>query len=418
MKPKNLRAALMRTFAVVVVTLMFVSCARAASKYKVLHYFLNKPASSPQAALVADSRGNLYGTTRFSSAGCQCGAVFKLTPKSGGRWSYNVIHLFKGPDGETPVGSLIFDSSGNLYGTTQSGGAHGNGVVFELSPSGSKWTEKILYSFGAISNDLRAPLAALTFDTSGNLYGTASSGGPYLVQGGVFELKPFGKRWKETVIYDFTGGGDGGVPMGNLVWDSAGNLYSTAFNGGDTGFGVVFELSPLSGGNWTESVLYAFTGGEDGEGPQSGVVFDAVGNLYGTTYFNSLDFGAVFELTPSRGSWTLSLPYTFCQKVGCADGATPVASLVVDSAGNLYGTTPQGGADGDGVVFKLSQSGNNWTESVVHSFDGTHGGGPNAALILYKQAIYGTAGFGGVNGKGVAFSLTTGGAHLSLHKND
>jgi uncharacterized repeat protein (TIGR03803 family) len=194
--------------------------------------------------------------------------------------------------------------------------------------------------------------------------------------------------------------------MGNLAWDSAGNLYSTAFNGGDTGFGVVFELSPSSGGNWTESVLYAFTDGEDGEGPQSGVVFDKLGNLYGTTYFNSLDFGAVFELTPSMGSWTLSLPYTFCQKAGCEDGATPVASLVVDSAGNLYGTTQQGGADGDGVVFKLSQSGNNWTESVVHSFDSTHGGDPNAALILHKQVIYGTAGFGGVNGHGVVFSLT------------
>jgi uncharacterized repeat protein (TIGR03803 family) len=418
MKQNGLRAALTSTFGVAVVILMVVSSARASTKYKVLHYFLDKPASSPQAALVADSAGNLYGTTRFSSTGCQCGAVFKLTPQSGGRWSYNVIHLFKGPDGETPVGSLILDSLGNLYGTTQSGGAHGNGTVFELSPSGSKWTEKVLYSFGATSNDLQAPLGALTFDTSGNLYGTASSGGPYLVQGGVFELKPFGKRWHETVIYDFTGGDDGGVPMGNLAWDSAGNLYSTAFNGGDTGFGVVFELSPSSRGNWTESVLYAFTDGEDGEGPQSGVVFDGLGNLYGTTYFNSLEFGAVFELTPSIGSWTLSLPYTFCQKVGCEDGATPVAGLVIDSAGNLYGTTQQGGADGDGIVFRLSQSGNNWTESVVHSFDGTHGGGPNAALILDKQVLFGTTGGGGVNGYGVAFSLTAGAVHASPHKND
>jgi uncharacterized repeat protein (TIGR03803 family) len=418
MKPNGLRAALTCTFGVAVVILMFVSSAGAAEKYKVLHYFMNQPASSPQAALLSDSAGNLYGTTRFSSTGCQCGAVFKLTAESDGRGSYHVIHLFRGPDGATPVGSLILDSSGNLYGTTEYGGAHGNGTVFELSPSGSKWTEKVLYSFGATSDDLKAPLAALTFDRSGNLYGTASSGGPHVVQGGVFELKPSGNRWEETVIYNFTGGHDGGVPMGNLVWDSAGNLYSTAFNGGDTGSGVVFELSPSSGGSWTESVLYAFAGGEDGEGPQSGVVFDALGNLYGTTYFNSLESGAVFELTPSIGSWTLSLPYTFCQKVGCEDGASPVAGLVIDSAGNLYGTTEQGGTDGDGVVFKLSQSGNQWTESVVHSFDGTHGGGPNAALILDKQILFGTTGFGGVNGNGVVFGLTAGGVHVSLHKND
>lgn len=416
MKPNGLRAALTCTFTVVL-TLTIVSSALAADQYKVLHDFQNNPASSPQAALVSDSAGNLYGTTRFSSTGCHCGTVFELTPQSGGGWSYRVIHLFEGPDGATPLGSLILDSLGNLYGTTEHGGANGNGTVFELSVLGGKWTEKVLYSFGATSDDLQAPLAALTFDRSGNLYGTASSGGHYAVQGGVFELKPSGDAWEEMVIYDFTGGRDGGVPMGNLVWDSAGNLYSTAFNGGDTGSGVVFELSPSSGGNWTESVLYAFIGGEDGEGPQSGVVFDARGNLYGTTYFNSLNFGSVYELTPSAGSWTLSLPYVFCQKVGCEDGATPIASLVIDSAGNLYGTTQQGGADGDGVIFKLSPSGDNWIESVL-SLDGTHGGGPNAALILHKQALYGTTGFGGVNGNGVAFSLKAGGERVSLHKAD
>src|SRR5262249_52185866 len=178
----------------------------------------------------------------------------------------SVLHRFKGIDGDTPLGSLILDDAGNLYGTTQFGGVSGKGTVFELSLSGSKWKEKVLYSFGATSDDLEEPLAALTFDKGGNLYGTASSGGPNVVQGGVFELKPSGKRWKEVVTFDFTGGADGGVPMGDLAWDAAGNLYSTAFSGGDVGSGVVFELSPSSGGSWTESVLYAFTDGEDGEG--------------------------------------------------------------------------------------------------------------------------------------------------------
>jgi uncharacterized repeat protein (TIGR03803 family) len=407
MKPKGLRPALRRMFARFAIPLMFVSIARAANRYEVLHYFLNKPASNPEAALIADSAGNLYGTASFSSNACACGAVFKLTRQTGGKWSYKVIHLFRGRDGQNPRGRLVFDSSGNLYGTTQSGGAHGKGTVFELSPSGSKWTERVLYSFGATSDDLQAPLAALIFDAKGNLYGTASSGGTYLFQGGVFELSPSGKRWKEAIIYNFTGFADRAVPEGDLVWDSVGNLYSTTFGGGlGYGEGVVFELSPTSKGNWTESTLNTFTGDTDGGEPTSGVIFDNAGNLYGTTSFSTVDGGAVFELTPSMGQWTLSLPYTFCQKPGCADGATPLDGLAVDSAGNLYGTTSQGGRDGDGVVFKLSQSANNWTEAVLHSFDGAHGGAPSAGLILGPRGvIYGTAGFGGM-GQGVVFSIT------------
>jgi uncharacterized repeat protein (TIGR03803 family) len=405
MKPKGLRPALRRTFALFGITLMFVSVVRAANKYEVLHHFLNKPASNPEAALIADSAGNLYGTASFSSNACACGAVFKLSRQTGGKWSYKGIHLFRGRDGQSPRGSLVFDSLGNIYGTTQSGGAHGKGTVFELSPSGSKWTEKVLYSFGATPDDLQAPLAALTVDAKGSLYGTASSGGVHLVQGRVFELSPSGKGWKETFIYNFTGGADGGAPM---VWDSAGNLYSTMLAGGlGHGEGVVFELSPTSKGNWTESTLNTFTGDTDRGEPTSGVIFDSAGNLYGTTSYSAVDGCAVFELTPSMGNWTLSLAYTFCQKPGCEDGATPIAGLAMDSAGNLYGTASQGGRDGDGVVFKLSQSANNWTEAVLHSFDGTHGGGPHAGLILDPRGgIYGTTGFGGMSGDGVLFSIT------------
>jgi uncharacterized repeat protein (TIGR03803 family) len=168
------------------VALMLESSAPAANKYKVLHNFLNKPASFPKAALVSDSAGNLYGTAGSSSTGCQCGAVFKLTRESGGRWSYNVIHLFKGPDGKNPVGSLIFDSLGNLYGTTQQGGAYDEGVVFKLSQSSNNWIESVVHSFDGVHGG--GPIAGLILDGRGVIYGTAGFGG---VNGGVvFSIAP------------------------------------------------------------------------------------------------------------------------------------------------------------------------------------------------------------------------------------
>jgi uncharacterized repeat protein (TIGR03803 family) len=271
MKSKNLSAALTCRFALAALLLSLLTDAQAASKYKVLHYFVNKPASSPEAALVADSAGNLYGTGIFSSpdqcGSAGCGVVFKLTRESGGGWSYSIIHRFKGPDGQRPVGSMIFDSDGNLYGTTYLGGAYSGGTVFELTPSGKNWTERVLYSF-ADSPDLAGPLSALTFDKNGNLYGTANYGGSAL-QGGVFVLKHSRKAWKESVIHSFTGGPDGGQPYANLVWDSQGNLYSTAYVGGTNARGVIYELTPSQNG-WTENVLYNFTGASDGVIPRAG----------------------------------------------------------------------------------------------------------------------------------------------------
>src|SRR5262252_4294490 len=152
----------------VTATLAFAITAQATTRFKVLHYFRNQPASHPMAALVSDAAGNLYGTASSSSAVCGCGAGFKLTRQPGGKWEYSTLHEFHGPDGEAPSGSLILDSAGNLFGTTERGGAHGKGTVFELSPSGDKWKEKVLHSFGSNSNDVSAPLAAVTFDAAGN----------------------------------------------------------------------------------------------------------------------------------------------------------------------------------------------------------------------------------------------------------
>jgi uncharacterized repeat protein (TIGR03803 family) len=320
MTPKSSQPVLKHALTAFVATLVSISSARAANQYKVLHYFSDHPAQQPNAALVADRAGNLYGTAPFSSPdSCGqrgCGVVFKLAREFGGKRTYSIIHYFKGPDGYSPVGGVILDSSGNLYGTTQRGGANAMGTVFELSPSGAAWKEKVLYSFAA-PPDVASPGIALTFDADGNLYGPASFGA--YGYGGVFRLKPIANGWQETVIYNFTGGGDGESPSGQLALDSAGNLYGAAAYGGQYGDGVVFELTPSSNGDWTESVLYNFTGSKDGGAPAGGVVFDGAGNLYGTTqdgansgcYGDGPGCGTAFELAPSMGNWTLTVLHAF-----------------------------------------------------------------------------------------------------------
>jgi uncharacterized repeat protein (TIGR03803 family) len=411
MKPKGPLTVWRYVSFAVAVTLILAGSAQATSKFQVSHHFANAPGSTPVAALVADAAGNFYGTTKYSGNnvcdGNACGVVFEISPKSGGGWTYHVIHEFDGPHGSTPEAGLIFDSSGNLYGTTYAGGAYGSGTVFELSPSGDKWTETVLHSFSSQNNDVYLPRGSLTLDGSGNLYGTGSVGGTSVTYGGVFELKRSGTKWQEKVIHNFTGS-DGGIPAANLIWDSAGNLYGTTFGGGSTncsypGCGVVFELTRSSSGNWTETVLYGFGGVDDGFQPLSGLIFDTAGNLYGTTYSGS----NVFELTPSTSGWVFKVLHTF----GGSDGDLPAAGVVLDSAGNLYGTTLEGGSFGVGVVFELVQSGDSWTETVLHSFNMEAGGYPAAAVILNQGVLYGTAEAGGLgypenSGYGIVFSIT------------
>jgi uncharacterized repeat protein (TIGR03803 family) len=397
-------------------TAILAGSAQSANKYTVLHYFHLRPAAVPLTSLVSDSAGNLYGTTLYNNVcGNACGTVFKLTRESGGGWSYHVIHRFLPPDGEDPDGSLIFDSSGNLYGTTRRGGANSSGTVFKLSPSGNAWKETILYDFQS-SGDLTTPVGALTFDSKGNLYGAAVSGGPQQ-QGGIFELQPVGKGWQEKVLYAFTGGADGGQPfVSRLVFDSLGNLYGTAAAGGQFGWGVVFELSAFSNGPGTETVLYDFTDGTDGALPEGGVIFDMSGNLFGTAAAGppsscdgGLGCGTVFELTPSMGKWTFHLLHSF----DGTDGDSPTAGLIFDSSGSLYGTTLAGGTGctlGCGVVFKLSRSGGSWTETVLHTFHSKTGAVPYGSLIFDSSGtLFGTAAGGGQGpppGYGVVFKIS------------
>jgi uncharacterized repeat protein (TIGR03803 family) len=377
--------------------------------------------SSPAGGLIFDAAGNLYGTTIIGGAGVcgsgGCGTAFELMPAAGGGWTQKVLHSFhdNGKDGSTPVTSLILDAAGNLYGTTVNGGAHAAGVVFELTPgAGGEWTEKILHNFG-VGSDGTAPEAALIFDGAGNLYGTTSSGGAHF-SGTVFELSPTATGWTEKLLHSFAGyPKDGADPVASLVFDAAGNLYGTTAEGGknsncpyDRSCGTVFELTPTAGGSWTEKVLYDFKEAPDGNAPGGSLIFDAAGNLYGTTEIGGnisscsgmagYGCGTVFELTPSAaGPWTETVLHDFGTGT---DGYYPGnGGLAVDAAGNLYGTTTSGGSFSrfGGVVFKLTPVGGGWTESVVHSFgEGTDGSDPYAGLIFDTLGnLYGTTYHGG-----------------------
>jgi uncharacterized repeat protein (TIGR03803 family) len=325
--------------------------------------------------------------------------------------SFVVLHSFAGPptDGANPLASLLRDAAGNLYGTTYFGGASKAGVVFKLSPTGA---ETVLYSFTG-GADGANPTAGLFRDAAGNLYGTTEYGGADGA-GVVFELVRCNSGYDFKVLHRFTGGGDGGLPLAGLIQDQAANLYGTTANGGaaskecPAGCGTIFKLSPTG----TETVLHKFSGGDGASpGPGVGLIRDAEGNLYGTTEIGGAPSivcnggcGTVFKLSPT-GTETILYGFT-----GGADGATPYAGLIQDAAGNLYGTTYVGGSSGPGVVFKLSPTG---TETVLHSFtDGADGGLPSAGLVQDAAGnLYGTTGQGGATtchpryGCGVVFRL-------------
>jgi len=338
--------------------------------------------------------------------------------------SLRVLHNFgvAAGDGDIPYSSLIMDASGNLYGTTLEGGAHGFGTVYRLSASGGGWKETILYSFKG-GTDGASPHAPLIQDSIGNLYGTTIQGGltskncnstaPATGCGVVFKLTPATQGpWTETVLYSFTGGGDGGNPYSGLVRDRAGNLYGTTVAGGANDMGTVFKLS-FPTNVWTETVLHSFTGNSDGNGPYAGVVFDRLGKLYGTTYEGgSAGLGIVYELTPRKlGAWSETILHTF-EGQGGNDGAQPLAGVVLDNNGDVFGTTTSGGSSNYGAVFELNAS-NGYSGTVIHNFDLGAGDGtfPNGVILDTHGNLYGTtSGGGATNGAGTIFEMTPGGS--------
>jgi uncharacterized repeat protein (TIGR03803 family) len=400
-----------------------------AATHKVLHTFTGgKDGSSPYDSLILDAAGNLYGTTS-AGANTECGAVFELLPGANGKWKEKTLFDFY-PSGCEPIGGLVMDKAGNLYGTTTSGGSTDDtSTVFELSPgSDGSWTENVIYNFDgpfAISK----PQSSLIFDVAGNLYGTTADGGAN-GDGTVFELTPGANGvWAETTIWTFDYFGTGGYsPYAGVVFDSAGNLYGTTVFGGSgagctaaNGCGTVFKLTPEANGTWNETVLYSFNdNGADGYNPYGGVVFDSAGNLYGTTYYggkNTADggySGTVFKLSPhANGTWSEKLLHSFGGDSNVGDGYQPYAGLTFEN-GDLYGTTVLGGKYNGGTVFELVPGSNGkWTEKIVYSFDNSsnscsNGCEPYSAVIFDAAGnLYGTTTEGGSGvGHGTAYEIT------------
>jgi uncharacterized repeat protein (TIGR03803 family) len=394
--------------------ILIADAARATAQEQVLHSFGGLPKNSvgPIAQLVFDASGNLYGMAQLGGID-NVGTVFELTPSLNGGWNEKLLHSFakNGADGEIPGGGpLIFDAAGNLYGTTEEGGTDGVGTVFELSPPvppSSHWTEKILHSFLTNGVDGQDPVVGVVMDSAGNLYGTTLSGGKGAA-GTVFELTPgSGGSWTESLLHSFEGKDDGNFGRGSLIFDSAGNLYGTTEAGGSNSGGTVFELSPSAGGTWSETVLYNFSSYKaDAWFPTGGVTFDFAGNLYGVTAAGGRGLGGtVFQLTPSEtGSWNEKILYAFDYE-NKSDGTGPIGNLTFDSAGNLYGTTFSGGSEtciaGCGIVFELKPTDGSWIERMLHNFvdNGIDGYSPGAGVILDSVGnLYGVTPYGGAFG--------------------
>lgn len=387
LRHKKARAAWLPLCLILVAT----TSAWAASKERVLYSFKGVPDGvGPDAALVFDSSGNLYGTT-YEGGTARQGTVFELSPGSGGQWSESVPHSFNEADGDGayPKDSLLVDSSGDLYGTTWMGGSgscyFSCGIVFEVSPEVSGgWTESILYNFSGA--DGANPDANLIADPAGAFYGTTQASGAY-GGGAVFRLeKEPGATWSETLLYSFkVQGGDGVLPLSGLLFDPSGNLYGTTYGGGAYNKGTVFELKRGSRGGWTEIVLHSFDG-HDGAYPVSGLTIDPTGSLYGVCPNGGPHHnGAVFKLTPGRNNkWAFTILYDFPR---ANDGAYPVGTLIWDSKGSLYGANAGGGNRacyryGCGTVFKLSpRASGKWTYTVLYRFNGQDGEQPEAGLI-------------------------------------
>ncbi len=384
---------------------------------------------SPNLGLVL-SGGAIYGTTSLGGVTEISGTIFGLNLQQG-KWRLTTLYSFPFGDGNSAETGVIADASGNLYGTTVNGGVNDVGSVYEMSPmAGGGWSERVIYSFsGGIAGEGEGP-SALIFDSAGNLYGTTASGGTTQF-GTIFELSPTsGGGWTGTTLYTFSGGDDGWAPAATagLIFDQSGNLYGTTHNGGANGKGTVFRLSPGSGGQWKKTVLYNFAGPPlDGQLPAGGLTMDSAGNLYGTTEAGGSSgncetgCGTVFKLTSSGNTWKETVVYSFQGSTN--DGLDPASSLTLDSAGNIFGTTVAGGSKANcystsghgscGVVFEISPLGNGaWTEKVLHEFANTtqDGGTPTSGVVFGGGGdLFGTTGVGGTNGAGTIYKLSPSG---------
>ena len=387
---------------------LLASAALAQAGENPLYSFQGADDCAPYGSLISDPQGNLYGTTYGDRV--HFGTVYQLAPNSDGTWTRNVLYTFiGGADGRNPVEGLVRDQAGNLYGTTPIDGASGQGTVFEVSPGSGGWTEKILYSFTG-GDDGAIPYSTLTMDAAGNLYGSTSQGGS-TGNGVVYKLTPGSNGWTETVLYAFNGTDDGSWPTGPLTFDPYGNLYGTTTQGGADAWGTVYKLTPTQNG-WQFSLLYTFTGADDGADAEYGVVRDRNGVLYGTTNAGgSGQAGTVFQLRPSPSAmpgidapWKETVLHAFS---GGDDGANADQGLVFDQAGNLNGTA-EGGSNNFGIVFRMTPGANGWAQSVLYTFTGgADGGFPESTLLADTSGnLFGTTVAGGSGNCGVVYEVT------------
>ena len=402
------------------VTLALAASAWAAGTESVIYNFNNYSGDGyyPYSGLVADKAGNLYGAT-YQGGSNGLGSVFELK-LTGGVWTETLLYSFAGgtTDGEYPVYSpLVFDTAGNLYGTTQNGGSTCNcGTVFELSKSGGGWKETILHAFlGSSQKDGYLPQAGLSFDTAGNLYGTTQYGG-LNNQGAVFQLAPVKGGWKYKVIHAFSSQNGGAYyPLGGITQGADGYYYGTTYYGGFAyNAGTVYRLFQARN-VWVAQNVFYFLEGGDGINPDSSLTMDAKGNMYGTTYTGgsgescSGGCGTVYKMTKgTNDTYTQSVIYSF--QAGDKDGQNPYyGGVTVDANGNVYGTTLYGGkgTQNAGTLYELKVAGNSYKEVLLWSFDTVTGDGfyPRGGVILVKKNIFGTTSSGGSHGAGTVFEF-------------
>jgi uncharacterized repeat protein (TIGR03803 family) len=410
-RPRPLVLAL----ATLVASITLTNLSSAATRERILFTFSGAlDGANPSAPLVADARGNFYGT---AANGCtyNFGCVFKLSNPNG-IWTQTILYSFSGSDGATPTASVILDSTGNIYGTTALGGAFNGGIAFQLTPTTrGPWTESILHSFGS-GSDGYTP-AELTIDSTGDIYGITQFGGTASSGpnngGTVYRLTNSNGAWTETLLYSFPGeflGPNGDLPVGGVTIDHAGNLYGVTQAGGSHGKGAVFALAHAADGTYTEHIIHSFTVA-DGDLPNSTPVFDSAGNLYGTTYFGgntnlcpSDGCGVIYQLTKdSSGSWNENV----LRELQKEDGWEAVGPVVFDRDGNLYVAAQAGGADSWGTILKLTpRSSAPWAETIVHNFTNNPDGAvPSGVTVNSSGSIFGTTDVGGSSQLGIIFEI-------------
>ncbi|MFZ0793027.1 MAG: choice-of-anchor tandem repeat GloVer-containing protein, partial [Candidatus Korobacteraceae bacterium] len=376
-----------------------------AQTFTVIHRFNETDGANPQDGLTIDAAGNLYGVTQYggnlsscpsSAHAAGCGVVFRMKP-SGSAWVFSPLYNFvqNGADGNFPYGRVVFGPDGALYGTTVFGGSDSGGTVFRMTPPATvcksvlcPWTETVLYSFPYANGNQPWDVGGLAFDQTGNLYGTTTVGGSGN-NGVVFEMTPAHGSWTEQTLFNFSSAQTEwpGPPAG-VVLDPQGNVYGTLNGGCDPDCdGTIFQLYN-SGSGWMLNIIYAFTGNY-GVGPYGGLIRDAEGNLYGSCITTNYGGVPAFELSPSDGYYN----YSVLAYITGGLGLGPEADLVMDSAGNLYGTNFAGGPNFLGNVFKLSPTANGWVYTDLYDFNAENDGGyPRSNIVLDANGnLYGTA---------------------------